>query len=612
VSAAKPISLSLRPFQVSHLCFEVGGILEVLVAQLGTRVSAGIALASSPNAFDFPAFYAILGLLPTQPAVGIITFTTNPAAGTTILLNGTVWTFVSSLTTGNQILIGATLAATLASAVSALQASTDTNTKQFTYVATASVLILTAATGGSDGNKLTISTTVAGATASGATLSGGDSSRLFYDFPQIDAAVAPFALAALRKESRKAALNNAINSRQNAYFAKYGNAAGIASAMNVLYGPVDVALIAASKPILLQQLASTAQTQWNLLSGAYESDASRNPNGSSRGVVTTTNSVLCSDTSSYGYAATSGITEEAITEIPGIDLTGQLPVPPNPPAPWTAPSWPAPCTQAGQSEGSGNSQVGSGGASGLPSPQPPSPATNDWGEGLGKKTDTDVTLTYQNSASYQTTSSADKARQSQTIINTDYGYRVPYYEAKAQFERAQISLIDQQFAQFMYGQNLPNLATVFRNELNSIDSNVFRLQIAYLDTILISPIPGIVTGVYKNPGDAVKAGEPVIRVEDNTTIYLVATVVYRGPVVIAPPPPAAAPPNSTVTVQTTLFGAPGPLTTLAGSVVSARGHRDDDKWDLVVKCTNPLDALGNPTFPLGYRFDYDDTTVTIT
>ena len=57
---------------------------------------------------------------------------------------------------------------------------------------------------------------------------------------------------------------------------------------------------------------------------------------------------------------------------------------------------------------------------------------------------------------YQTGSNNSKARQDQIITNTDYGYRVPYYEGAAQFERAQISLIDQQFAQFMSNQNLPN------------------------------------------------------------------------------------------------------------------------------------------------------------
>jgi hypothetical protein len=188
------------------------------------------------------------------------------------------------------------------------------------------------------------------------------------------------------------------------------------------------------------------------------------------------------------------------------------------------------------------------------------------------------------------------------ITNTDYGYRMPYLEANAQWARAQISLIDQQFAQFMYGLNLPNLLQVFQNELQSIDGDVFRLQIAFLNSILMSPIPGTVTGVYKQPGDAVKAGEPVIRVEDNSTIYLVARLVYRGPIVI----------GSAVTVTTvnSVFDDPsGPPTTVKGSVVSARGHRDDDTWDLVVKCPN-LDA-GKPVLPLGYHFDYDNVQVTI-
>jgi biotin carboxyl carrier protein len=191
--------------------------------------------------------------------------------------------------------------------------------------------------------------------------------------------------------------------------------------------------------------------------------------------------------------------------------------------------------------------------------------------------------------------------QSQTIFNTDYGYRFPQLENQAQLERAQISLMDQRFAQFMYVQNLPNLAHVFQNELNSIDSNVYRLQIAFLNTILTSPIAGTVTGLYKNVGDVVRAGEPVARVEDNSTVYLMASVIYRGPVAI----------GSTLTASTSPFGSEGASAMLTGSVVSARGHRNDDQWDLVVKCNN-LDSSSKPIFPLGYHFDYDDTVVSIT
>lgn len=470
----KIVSLSVRPFQISNLAFEVGGIVETSLAQLGAKVTA----------FDFPTFYTTLGSVPTV---------------------------------------------------------------------------------------------------------AGDPSRLLYDFSQIEAAVTPFAMVSLRKEARKAALNSAINARQNAYFAKFANAPAIISQIKQSYSPSLIG----SKPQRLAVLAGIATNQWNLLKAAYTS-AGRT------GVVKTTSSTLCSDTVSYGYSATSAISDDFVVTSPDIPTAVPVPTPPDPPAPWAPPSWPPPCQGEGQSNRS---------PSFLPSPAPPQAATNSWGEGfIGSNFTTD---TIQKGASYQTTSTADKAHQSQTIVNTDYGYRVPYFEGAAQFERAQISLIDQQFAQFMYSQNLPNLAQVFQNELNSIDGNVLQLQVALLNTILMSPIAGTITGIYKNPGDAVRAGEPILRVEDNSEIYLIATVVHRGPIAVSPPPPAPPLPNSTVTVQTSLFDAAGPLTALTGIVVSARGHRDDDRWDLIVRCQNPLDFSGNATFPLGYHFDYDNTTIAI-
>ena len=70
---------------------------------------------------------------------------------------------------------------------------------------------------------------------------------------------------------------------------------------------------------------------------------------------------------------------------------------------------------------------------------------------------------------------------------------------------------------------MPNLSTVMQNELHSIDLGVYQLQVGFLNTILLSLIVGVVTGVYKNPGDpVVRPGEPVVRVEDNTTIFLLS------------------------------------------------------------------------------------------
>jgi biotin carboxyl carrier protein len=302
------------------------------------------------------------------------------------------------------------------------------------------------------------------------------------------------------------------------------------------------------------------------------------------GVVKNTTSTLKSDATSYGYSTTSEVAVESA--VSGARVGGAKTVlvpPPQPPAPLPAPTvWPPPM------------------------PQPPAPVSDSaWDPSVVTATGEDTySESFQATDSYQTVSNNDAAHETQQIVSTGYGYRIPYYECLAQGARAQISLIDQKFAAFMSAQNLPNLAQVFANELNSIDGDVFRLQIAYLNTILLSPIPGIVTGVYKNPGEAVRAGEPVIRVENNAVILLEAILIFRGPISI----------GQTVTVTTALFGASsGEPTSITGVVVGARGQSDDDKWDVIIECDNMDHSTTPPTpiFPLGYRFDYDDTTVSV-
>jgi hypothetical protein len=181
----------------------------------------------------------------------------------------------------------------------------------------------------------------------------------------------------------------------------------------------------------------------------------------------------------------------------------------------------------------------------------------------------------------------------QTTANTVYPWRTPSLDAQAQGLRAQISLLDQQMSQFMAGQNLPFLENVFNNNKQSMDLDVKRLQIAYLNTILMSPISGVITGIYKNPGDWVQAGEPVIRVEDNTSVILAGTVAYQGLISI----------GSQLTVTTSLFGAlpAAPLPT--ASVIAVRARPDeDDLWDVHAICDNST----APVLPINYSFDCDD------
>lgn len=104
-------------------------------------------------------------------ATGNILFGGNPTAGDTVTLNGVTWTFVSSITSSNQTLIGAALTNTLASLVADLTAAPNTSLNVASYTADGTHLFITYKSPGTAGNAYTLAASTA--TPSGATLTGG-------------------------------------------------------------------------------------------------------------------------------------------------------------------------------------------------------------------------------------------------------------------------------------------------------------------------------------------------------------------------------------------------------------------------------------------------------
>jgi hypothetical protein len=104
-----------------------------------------------------------------------VVFTQNPAAGQTITIQGTVWTFEASGATGNQTNIGATLSDTLVALAAGLNASADVNVVLMSYAAYpsspqpggASELHMAVKAAGVAGNAYTLTTNVPGTTVTG-------------------------------------------------------------------------------------------------------------------------------------------------------------------------------------------------------------------------------------------------------------------------------------------------------------------------------------------------------------------------------------------------------------------------------------------------------------
>ena len=193
-----------------------------------------------------------------------------------------------------------------------------------------------------------------------------------------------------------------------------------------------------------------------------------------------------------------------------------------------------------------------------------------------------------------TQTSSTTAHEGQDVTAKSVEFRAPRFENQARNERAQISLGQEVISFVEQTHYLDRLEVVFANELAAIDADINRLQVAYLSTILLSPIFGTITGVYKYPGDSVRGGEPVFRIENDDIVLIVANVVCRGPVLI----------GHILSIKTTLFDGTGSPVPINAAIVSARGQGDDDQWEVIGKVSN-FDVAGKKIFPLGYRFDID-------
>lgn len=112
-------------------------------------------------------------------ANGTYTFTNNPGSST-IILDGTTWTFIAGVPApgAHQTQIGPDVQTTLSSLVTNLNASADVNISKANYYVSGLDLIIVYKTPGVAGNAYTLAAGTYGGTVSGATLTGGSSSGL--------------------------------------------------------------------------------------------------------------------------------------------------------------------------------------------------------------------------------------------------------------------------------------------------------------------------------------------------------------------------------------------------------------------------------------------------
>lgn len=113
------------------------------------------------------------GTLPFTFSQGFIELNCNPQPGDTVTVNGIVITFVSTLTSGNQVLISTTPSLTSDNLQTFLSNSLLTNLTLATYTVLSNVVTITSVASGMAGNSFTL-TQYGCAQLSGPTLTGGN------------------------------------------------------------------------------------------------------------------------------------------------------------------------------------------------------------------------------------------------------------------------------------------------------------------------------------------------------------------------------------------------------------------------------------------------------
>ncbi|MGW4336664.1 HlyD family efflux transporter periplasmic adaptor subunit [Rhodococcus koreensis] len=185
-------------------------------------------------------------------------------------------------------------------------------------------------------------------------------------------------------------------------------------------------------------------------------------------------------------------------------------------------------------------------------------------------------------------------------------FRFPSLENDALHQRRIVDLLPENLAAFRMSEMCEHWQVTFANELRSIDLQIRKLQSAYLDTILMSPFDGVVTGLFRQKGDYVTAGQPVARVENDANVYLVGTIKYRFLIKI----------GYKVSVHTILFDqttAGATQSTISGKVVAVRGHDSiAEQWDVLIRCPNTTGPAGATLFPMNYNFESHNAEVEIT
>lgn len=178
----------------------------------------------------------------------------------------------------------------------------------------------------------------------------------------------------------------------------------------------------------------------------------------------------------------------------------------------------------------------------------------------------------------------------------------PRLDNSISHKQLQAGLSSEKMQQSIAAVSAPHTERIIADENAAMDAEVRRLQVTFAESYLTSPISGVVTAVFKDVGECVQPGEAVMRIENDAVVFLVGRVQYFGMLRIG---------QDVIVRAADLFEA-NVAEDFRGRIRGIRGHEaDDDEWEILIECDNPLDGQGRRKLPIYYQFDRDTTKIIV-
>lgn len=200
----------------------------------------------------------------------------------------------------------------------------------------------------------------------------------------------------------------------------------------------------------------------------------------------------------------------------------------------------------------------------------------------------------------QVTSGSNLSQETTTSFEQDELHH-PYIENQIRDSRIKVDLVAELLEAKLTELQCMDLVTQIELELKDIDLEIRKLQSQYIESFLVPRISGVITAVMKSTGEGVRAGEPVLRIEDDSSLLLKGVISSINQVTLGS--------QCKIDIFDVFVSAPGTHLVLNGKVVFIRGYElDNNKWNVVIEVSNS----GAIKLPVGYDFESQLCTVRLT